>query len=200
MFDPHIHWVCVFEAKLLVHFTAKPQHDLPSLASPKGEMASSFRWTSFFKSPSSNILCFGEPTLTKLNQFKLLCETEFCITKFYFVWYIQQLIVADSTFSVPRSSSLTHKVSDCHSNLVTTPTSSIDLTPQSVHDLSLSYLCRIFLILDKVKIKMTKDSLYRAGKNGEHSYEDNLYNAAKEKTTFNNGLSSSKVDFSHLKR
>ena len=56
--------------------------DLPSLTSPKGEMAGSFSWTSLFKSPTSSTLCFGDPTLTKLNQVKLLCETEFCITKY----------------------------------------------------------------------------------------------------------------------
>ena len=32
----------------LLHSTTEPQHGLPSLASPKGEMASSFSWTSFF--------------------------------------------------------------------------------------------------------------------------------------------------------
>ena len=72
------------------------QQDLPSLASPKGEIESSFSWTSFLKSLLSSTLCFGEfilaklnqePTLAKINQVKLLCETEFCITKFYVVWY-----------------------------------------------------------------------------------------------------------------
>ena len=29
-----------------LYSTTEPQHDLPSLASPKGEMASSFSWTS----------------------------------------------------------------------------------------------------------------------------------------------------------
>ena len=38
-----------------------PKHDLSSLAPPKGEMKSSFSWT-------SSTLCFGEPTLGKLNQ------------------------------------------------------------------------------------------------------------------------------------
>ena len=38
-------------------------------------MQSSFSWTSLSKTPTSNTLCFGEPTLGKLNQ-----ETEFCIT------------------------------------------------------------------------------------------------------------------------
>ena len=44
-----------------------PKHDLSSLAPPKGEMKSSFSWT-------SSTLCFGEPTLGKLNQVKLLCS------------------------------------------------------------------------------------------------------------------------------
>ena len=62
---------------------------------------------------------------------------------------------------------------------MTTPSSSIDLTSQSVSHLSLSFLCRIFLILDKLKIEMTKDSLCHAGKDGEHSYGGSLHNAAK---------------------
>ena len=33
------------------------------------------------KSPTASTLCFGDPTLAKLNQVKLLCETDFCITK-----------------------------------------------------------------------------------------------------------------------
>ena len=99
--------------------------------------------------------------------------------KFYFVWYTQQLIVADTTFSVPRSSSYTHQVFDYHSNLATTPSSSIDLTSQSVPILSLSFLCIIFLILDKLKIELTKHSLHHAGKNGEHSCVENLHNAGK---------------------
>ena len=94
----------------LLHSTTEPHHDLPSLASPKGEVASSFSWTSFFKSLTSCTLCFGDPTLAKHNQVMLLCETEFCITKSYFVWYTQQLIVADTIFYVPRSSSCTHQV------------------------------------------------------------------------------------------
>ena len=55
-------------------FTKEPQHDLYSLASPNGEMKSSFSWTSLFKSPTSGTLCSGEPTLGKLNQVKLLCS------------------------------------------------------------------------------------------------------------------------------
>ena len=163
----------------LLYSTTEPQYDLPSLVSPNGEMASSFSWTSFFKSPTSSTLCFGDSTLAKLYQVKLLCKTEFCITKFYFVWYTQQLIGADTSFYVPRSSSCTHQVSDCHSYLVTTPSSSIDLTSQSVSHLSLPFLCIILLILDKLKIEMTKDPFHHAGKNGEHFYGENLHNAAK---------------------
>ena len=65
----------------ILHSTTECQHDLPSLASPKGEMTSSISWTSLFKSPTSSTLCFGDPTLEKLDQVKLLCETDFCITK-----------------------------------------------------------------------------------------------------------------------
>ena len=49
--------------------------DLSSLIPPKGEMESSFSWTCPFKSPTSSTLCFGEPTLGKLNQ-----ETDFYMT------------------------------------------------------------------------------------------------------------------------
>ena len=48
--------------------------DPSSLAQPKGEMESSFCWTYLFKTPTSSTLCFGEPTLRKLNQVKLLCN------------------------------------------------------------------------------------------------------------------------------
>ena len=50
--------------------------DLSSLTPPKGEMESSFSGTCRFKSPTSSTLCFGEPTLGKLNQ-----ETDFYMTK-----------------------------------------------------------------------------------------------------------------------
>ena len=50
--------------------------DLSSLIPPKGEMESSFSWTCPFKSPTSSTLCFGEPTLGKLNQ-----ETDSYMTK-----------------------------------------------------------------------------------------------------------------------
>ena len=132
-------------------------HDLSSLAPPKGEMKSSFSWT-------SSTLCFGEPTLGKLNQVKLLCsissstlwdptlaksnqETELCIMK--------HILFCDSAghtgipLPTPRSSSETNRVSNCHSSLVTTPSS------------------RIFL--GKPKIEVTKVLTHNSGKNGERS-------------------------------
>ena len=71
--------------------------DLSSLVPPKGEMESSFSWTCPFKSPTSSTLCFGEPTLGKLNQ-----ETDFYMTK-----------------HMPKSSSGANRVSVSHSSLVT---------------------------------------------------------------------------------
>ena len=50
--------------------------DLSSPIPPKGEMESSSSWTCPFKSPISSTLCFGEPTLGKLNQ-----ETDSYMTK-----------------------------------------------------------------------------------------------------------------------
>ena len=71
--------------------------DLSSLIPPKGEMESSFSWTCPFKSPTSSTLCFGEPTLEKLNQ-----ETEACISE-----------------HMPKPSSGANRVSVRHSSLVT---------------------------------------------------------------------------------
>ena len=71
--------------------------DLSSLVPPKGEMESSFNWTCPFKCPTSSTLCFGEPTLGKLNQ-----ETDFYMTK-----------------HMPKPSSGANRVSVSHSSLVT---------------------------------------------------------------------------------
>ena len=71
--------------------------DLSSLIPPKGEMESSFSWTCPFKSPTSSALCFGEPTLGKLNQ-----ETDFYMTK-----------------HMPKPSSGANQASVSHSSLVT---------------------------------------------------------------------------------
>ena len=76
----------------------KDKLDPSSLAPPKGEMESSFSWTYLFKSPTSSTLCFGEPTLRKLTQIKLLFNP------------------ISSTKHTPHVS----RVSDCHSSLVTT--------------------------------------------------------------------------------
>ena len=71
--------------------------DHSSLIPPKGEMESSFSWTCPFKSPTSSTLCFGEPTLGKLNQ-----ETDSYMTK-----------------HMPKPSSGSNRVSVSHSSLVT---------------------------------------------------------------------------------
>ena len=70
---------------------------LSSLIPPKGEMESSFSWTCPFKSPTSSTLCFGEPTLGKINQ-----ETDVYMTK-----------------HMPKPSSGANRVSVSHSSLVT---------------------------------------------------------------------------------
>ena len=105
----------------------RDKHYLSSLASPKWEMKSSFSWTNLFKSPTSSTLCFGEPTLKKLKQVKLLCnptsstlydptlaklkqETEFCITKHIPLCELD--VHTGTNFPVPRSSSETNRVSD----------------------------------------------------------------------------------------
>ena len=71
--------------------------DLSSLIPPKREMESSFSWTCPFKSPTSSTLCFGEPTLGKLNQ-----ETDFYMTN-----------------HMPKPSSGAIRVSVSHSSIVT---------------------------------------------------------------------------------
>ena len=108
-----------------------PKHDLTSQAPPKGEMKSSFIWT-------SSTLCFGEPTIGKLDQVKLLCslssstlwdptlaklnqEIKLCITKH--IPLCDSSVHTRTTFSVPRSSSNTNRVSNSLSILVTTPCS-----------------------------------------------------------------------------
>ena len=120
-------------------------------------MESPFSWNSFLKSPRSSTLCFGEPTLGKLNQeptlakinqVKLLCETESYIAQSSSIWYTQQHIGG------------AHRVSVFHSNLVTTPSSSNDLTSQPVPH---------------------KDPMQHVGKNGEYSYGKNWHNITKNR-------------------
>ena len=98
------------------------KHYLSSLAPPKGEMKSSFSWTCLFKNPTSSTLCFGAPTLGKLNQVKLLCsissstlwdptlaksnqETELCVTKH--IPLCDSAIQTGTPFSMSSSSSET---------------------------------------------------------------------------------------------
>ena len=61
--------------KRFKNLATQDKPDLFSIASPKGEMKSTFSWTSLSKIPTSSTLCFGEPTLEKLNQVKLLCSS-----------------------------------------------------------------------------------------------------------------------------
>ena len=126
-------------------------------------------------------------TLGKLSQ-----ETEFCIT--IHITLGDPVVHTRNTFSVPRSSSEIDRVSDCHSSLVTTPSSR--------------------MILGKLKIEVTKDPTHHVGKNGEHYYGENFlyeYPSMKHTTnehmgilhpfsncvreTFNHGLSPSEVDW-----
>ena len=150
------------------------KHDHSSLAPPKGEMKSSFSWTCLFKSPTSSTLCFGEPTLGKLNQVKLLCslslstlwdptlaklnqEIKPCITKH--IPLCDSSVHTGTPFSVPSSSSETNRVSNRDSSLVTNSSSR--------------------MVLGKPKIEVTKVLTHHNGKNGEHFYGENWHNTTK---------------------
>ena len=89
--------------------------DPSSLAPPKGEMESSFCWTYRFKTPTSSTLCFGEPTLRKFNQVKLLCNPT-------------SSTLCDFTLGKPG----TNRVSDGLSSLVTTPSSRLILDKHKI--------------------------------------------------------------------
>ena len=124
--------------------------DLSSLVPPKGEIESSFSWTYLFKSPTSSTLCFGEPTLRKLTQVKLLCNPiSSTLCDFTLGKHNQE-----TEFHITKHTPLVNRVFDCHSSLVTTPSSR--------------------LILDKPKIKVTKALIHHFGKNGEHFYGENF--------------------------
>ena len=75
----------------------RDQLNLSSLFPPKGEKKSSFSWTCPFKSPTSSTLCFGEPTLGKINQ-----ETDVYMTQ-----------------NMPKPSCRASRVSVSHTSLVT---------------------------------------------------------------------------------
>ena len=128
-------------------------------------MECSFSWTYPFKSPTPSTLCFGEPTLRNLNQIKLLCYPvsstlyDFTLrklnqaTEFYIAKHTT-LLHNGTPFSMPKSSSGTNRVSDCHSRFVTTSSSR--------------------WILDKPKIEVTKALIHHIGKTGEHFYGENF--------------------------
>ena len=147
------------------------KHDLSSLAPQKGEIQSSFSWTSLLKSPTSSTLCFGEPTLGKLNQVKLLCspssstlwdptlaklnqEIKLCITKH--IPLCDSSVHIGTPFSVSSSSSETNQVSNSHSSLVTTPTSR--------------------WIPGKPKIEVSKVLTHQVGKNEEYFHGEIWHN------------------------
>ena len=90
--------------------------DLSSLVPQKGEMESSFSWTYPFKSPTSSTLCFGEPTLRKLNQVKLLCNPTSSTLCACTLGKLNQetgfLVHTGTPSSMPKSSPGTNRVSD----------------------------------------------------------------------------------------
>ena len=97
--------------------------DPSSLDPPKREMESSFSWTYLFKGPTSSTLCFGEPTLRKLNQVKLLCNpTSSTLCDFtlgkpnqetgFYITNHTPLVHRGTPFSMPKSSPGTNLVSD----------------------------------------------------------------------------------------
>ena len=93
--DPGEHVLETYSAPTT--FVERDKLNLSSLIPPKGEMKSSFSWTCPFKSRTSSTLCFGEPTLGKINQ-----ETDVYMTK-----------------HMPKPSSGANRVSVSHSSLVT---------------------------------------------------------------------------------
>ena len=148
--------------------------DLSRISSPKREMKSTLGWTRLSKTPTSSTLCFGEPTLEKLDQ-----ETECCIT--IHITFGDSVVHTGTTLSIPSSFSETSRVSDCHSSLVTTPS--------------------LRMILDKLEIEVTKDPTHHVGKNGEHFIKSNQHMNILHafinyvRATFNHGLSPSEVDW-----
>ena len=101
--------------KRLMNLAKRDKHDLTCIASPKGEMKSTFSWTNPSKSSTSSTLCFGDPTLGMFNQVKLLCsstsstfcdpalaklnqETVFCIT--IHITFDDSVVHTGTTFSL----------------------------------------------------------------------------------------------------
>ena len=85
--------------------------DLSSLVPPKVEMESSFSWTCPIKSPTSSTLRFGEPTLRKLNQVKLMCNAISSTLCDFTLEKLNQETEFYMTKHMPKSSSGTNRVS-----------------------------------------------------------------------------------------
>ena len=103
--------------------------------------------------------------------------------------HTQQAVAATTTFCSTSSLYYMCHGSQCHSNLVTNPSSCVLLTLQSVLNQnwtcqSTSSCCRILMIFDTLKIELkpfftadiTEDFLLYAHKNGEHFCEEKLHN------------------------
>ena len=99
-------------------------------------------------------------------------------------WHTQYAVAATTTFSGTRFHYYMCHSYQCYSNLVTTPSSCILLTLQSVLNQNLtcqpsSLYCRIPMILDTLKNELkpsftadsTKGFLQHAEKNGEHFFK-----------------------------
>ena len=70
----------------LLHSTTEPQHALPSLASPKGEMASSFSWTiCFSKVPHQALYVFVTLHLQSSTKSSCCVKLSFVSPSFIFV-------------------------------------------------------------------------------------------------------------------
>ena len=128
--------------------------DLSSLAPPKGEMESSFSGTYPFKTPTSSTSCFGEPSLRKLNQVKLMSNPISSTLCDFTLGKLNQETEIYITKHMPKSPSGTNRVSVSHSRLGTTS------SPR--------------WILDKPNIEVTKTLIHHIGKNGEHFYGENF--------------------------
>ena len=54
--------------KRFKNLAKRDKPDISCITPPKGEIKSTFSWTSLSKTPTSSALCFGEPTPEKLNK------------------------------------------------------------------------------------------------------------------------------------
>ena len=102
------------------------------------------------------------------------CYKCFAILQDIFCLAHPKPVPANTTISVARSHYCMHRVTHCHSNLATTPSSCIPLTLASFFNQNLtcstpsplSSFYRIPFILGKLKSELTKNPLHHACKNG----------------------------------